>query len=290
MHKQGRKYLGDMWNYADQSIFILFVGYFISRMTSHDSILPNSNTDTDQDMAFWVSVHSLMLVFSVIKVLGYLKLDDRFGLMVDLIVQVIKDVYNFCIFLVCWLVLCVLLYKVSGFSMGNDDDYPLVNSNLVLFLNMFRNSIGDVQTPKYDWWTTTQEGSTITGIMIGYAWILFITHQFLLLIILVNFLIAMVSQSYDSVVSEKQIRIYQSKCYFNSHGSLLRDAYLKLIGGNNTHHDVYVLTCNNDDSMEDSSQFAGFVKSIKEHTHQEMHVMKATFSTMLKTQMQQMQT
>ena len=63
--------------------------------------------------------------------------------MVDLVIQVIYDVWNFLFFLIVWLGLTTALYKVSGFTLGSDD-FESVDSNLVLFIQMFRNSIGDV--------------------------------------------------------------------------------------------------------------------------------------------------
>ena len=57
-----------------------------------------------------------------------------------------------------------------------------------------------------------------------WAWILFIAHEFFILICLLNFLIAIVSQSYDNIMNNQEMETTMSKVYLNNEASIIFDA------------------------------------------------------------------
>lgn len=44
--------------------------------------------------------------------------------------------------------------------------------------------------------------------MIGYAWFLFMMNEIFMLIVLLNFLIAIISESYENVMSTQEVSMY----------------------------------------------------------------------------------
>lgn len=93
-----------------------------------------------------------------------------------------------------------------------------MNANVVFAITSYRNSISDIQVPKYPFWTEVaqlEEGKYYGYFMIACIWCIWLVNQFFITIILLNFLIAIIVQSYESVMSKSIINIYSTKAAWN---------------------------------------------------------------------------
>jgi hypothetical protein len=93
-----------------------------------------------------------------------------------------------------------------------------MNNNFVFAITSYRNSIGDIQVPKYPFWTKVtklEQDSAYGHFMIACIWCIWLVNQFFITIILLNFLIAIIVQSYESVMSKSIINIYSTKAAWN---------------------------------------------------------------------------
>lgn len=72
---------------------------------------------------------------------------------------------------------------------------------MVGLLQNFRNSIGDLSTPHYLYWEARYNGGEkiASEAMILIIWMLWFGEVYLMVIILTNFLIALVSQVYEQI-------------------------------------------------------------------------------------------
>lgn len=159
-----------------------------------------------------IIMQSTLLFFGILKTMFFLRVNEYFSMLCQLLYQCLVDLFAFMIFFVAWLFLFSFLYKISG-SGVSQDDYPHVTPYIYYVIVIMRNSIGDEQMPTYDFWAN-RIGSdpVLANTMIGYAWVLWFMQAFFMLIILLNFLIAIVSQSYDSVIASQMQVNYQTKC------------------------------------------------------------------------------
>ena len=88
-----------------------------------------------------------------------------------------------------------------------------MNEYFYYAIQVFRNAIGDEATPDISFWQTkATEGPKIAVFNIYYGWLLWIISVLANLIILLNFLIAIISQSYDNVITRSSTVIYKGKC------------------------------------------------------------------------------
>lgn len=100
--------------------------------------------------------------------------------------------------------------------------------------------------------------------MVGWAWILFIFNQFFIFIVLLNFLIAIIGQSYDEVMSEEEINRYKARCDLNVEVSLLKDKFTELRKRSDQMKDRLCFYMMADPQFkEDDNEFQGFVRTIK---------------------------
>ena len=102
--------------------------------------------------------------------------------------KVIIDLAPFMLFFFGWIFFFSVIFRVIGMDIF-DDDYVGFNLQIAYFVYTYRNSIGDVQGPGYNYWLNEAENEPGPAwIMISVIWILWFFNQFINLIILLNFL------------------------------------------------------------------------------------------------------
>lgn len=127
-------------------------------------------------------------------------------------VQVFSDIKPFL------LIFFLLIYTFSLITFAldadfNNDDYPGLPKVLYTFIRIFRNSIGDIEVPLYENWlnksinpeTNEEVINSITlaqGISIFIIYLYWILNIFIMVIILLNFLIAEVGETFAHVNEE----------------------------------------------------------------------------------------
>ena len=102
----------------------------------------------------------------------------------------------------------------------DEEDYPDLNFFFIMLIQMYRNSIGDISAPSYGRWSDLLESNSKyeqnkAYMMITLIWIVWVLHQFMNLIILLNFLIAIISQSYENVMQKLVVFKYKTRVDFN---------------------------------------------------------------------------
>ena len=118
----------------------------------------------------------------------------------------IRDISVFLVFLITWILVYTMMLDMmeANFDGG---DYPDLNTITITLLQMYRNSIGDIEAPLYARWSEMLKSNSAfeqnqASFMISLVWTVWVLHQFLVLIILLNFLIALISQSYEDVMTK----------------------------------------------------------------------------------------
>ena len=80
------------------------------------------------------------------------------------------------------------------------NDYPFISSFGVSVISVYRNAVGDLQMPTYDYWTAEGNSGIYPQFMIFLIWALYALFIFVLDLMALNFLIAIFSQSYESIM------------------------------------------------------------------------------------------
>lgn len=83
-----RDYFSHYWNKIDLGLFISYIIYFIFRLIDPaKSTLPNKNLDKSPAMSFlWIAFNAYILLFSFIKCFSFLRFENQFGTLVELVV------------------------------------------------------------------------------------------------------------------------------------------------------------------------------------------------------------
>ena len=78
----------------------------------------------------------------------------------------------------------------------------------------YRISIGDIEVPNVDVWETAL-GENNSKFMLYLTWVIWMVNQYILLIVLMNFLIAIISQVYEDDMTNKLENEYVQKAEMN---------------------------------------------------------------------------
>ena len=183
------------------------------------------NLDT-VNLAIWVLSNSLLLLIATTKLLFFLRTNNTYVLLVFLLFQTISDIGPFIMFFFIFIVLLSLLYRIAGIIVPDADvDYKDINSYVIYLFHIFRNAIGDEKTPNIDFWSARGvEAPFLHRIMVGWSWFLWIICVIANLVILLNFIIAIISQSYDSVMTQASKIIYEGRSDVNFEVCLIVEA------------------------------------------------------------------
>lgn len=129
---------------------------------------------------------------------------------------------------------------------------------LITFLfQSFRNSIADLGTPHYKYWETrwTKGDKKFSQFAILFIWAVWISQVYLMCIMLTNFLIAIVSQVFEQVQSEKMQTEYFMKADLNCE----EVRYHNFVYQKNN-RDYIVLAVSQEASVKSKNEWQGLVK------------------------------
>lgn len=152
----------------------------------------------------------IVIVNMLLKVNYFLRVYERFGLLVNLLGTCVGDIIPFCVYLALYVMLFVMLYIQSGIDAPERLGFNRRGFGEML-MYVWENSIGNINDPpntsfyKFDKKVTTILRPASENYMIWFIWFM---NQFVIVIILLNFLIAVISQSYENVMNSKSIMKY----------------------------------------------------------------------------------
>ena len=184
---------------------------------------------------------------------------------------VIIDSYQFFFYFICWMGLFTFLMMIAG-SNVNQKDYKQIGNKTVFALNTFRNAIGDIQPPVTSYWEDErmETDPVLSMAMILYSWIIWFTNSIFVFIVLLNFLIALISQSYDAVMANQDVWVYRQRIQISGR-------CLEISQWNNTTTDCQsraVVFATSDALTEANQSVLGFVAPIRAFMNGEVSVMK----------------
>ena len=107
--------------------------------------------------------------------------------------------------------------------------------------------------------------------MVGIIWLSFLFQQVFMLIMMMNYIIAIVSQSWDEVKEQHYHQLYESRCSINFDSAILMDAFrIKEIQGMSE-----LLVFKGVVEKETTEkEFHGFVRDIKNSVKKELQLVK----------------
>ena len=196
--------------------------------------------------------------------MNLMRIFPDFGMIVKLVSVVFIESGSFLTFYFYWL-FNFNMFKLLLGTQPDMKDYPGVSPTLASFLIEYRNSVGDINPPTYDYW---QEDVAGAGLMVNLNQSYFMIFQLFMNVVLLNFLIAIISQSYEQVNSEQELHLYMQKAEFNLETANLFETISKVYKSSN----ILISTTATTSSHEANSEWKGIVKTIKTMFNEESKI------------------
>ncbi|CDW79314.1 wd-40 repeat protein [Stylonychia lemnae] len=184
---QRSQYFNDGWNYFDFSHIIAFTTFCILDFTNES-----------QDNLILIKI--LVIVLSFMKLFFFLRIYDGFSFLVQMMAGVFKDLKYFLLFFIIFILQFGMIFLVL-FKAQQIDEYNGVNK-LAYFLMAFRISSGDFQLDDYH---SQEDGLVI------FTWVIWLIAVMTLNIVFMNFIIAVISESYERVMQKLVAESYRVK-------------------------------------------------------------------------------
>lgn len=185
-----KEHFRDGWNTIDMANIMLVYAFIITNIAQLDK-----PTDKNEINFYTTLLNLTIVIVAFIKQLSLMRVFEEFGLLIQLVRKCIYDMRNFDIFLVIFIALFAFIYMILGAEFVNaNDDYPYFDIGMIILIQTYRNSIGDISAPKYPGYEQLNNDSEIkANSMLGMIWMFAFFNSFIVQIILFNFLIAIVS-------------------------------------------------------------------------------------------------
>ena len=170
---------------------------------------------------------NIMLILLLVQLSFLITTFETMAKWVSLTKKGIIDATGFLLFEVILLTFFYFVFKVlgvvfdDGANMDSEydekhNDYKNVDPSFVAILAVFRSSIGDLQPPQYPYWDElVSKKRGVATFYIRTIWVMWIIMIVINVIFLLNFLIAIVSQSYEELIESQEKAILNSKLELN---------------------------------------------------------------------------
>ena len=142
-------------------------------------------------------------------------------------------------------------------------------------LYIWENSIGNINDPDFD--ANVIKNEKVLKII----WLVWWLNQFVIVIIMLNFLISVISQSYENVMNSKEVMKYRNRSTYNRETYYFLDmicllnffTFKKLTGRKQINENQIIISIPTAASIvEETSEWAGFVQTMKKFVRKHIHV------------------
>ena len=181
----------------------------------------------------------ITVTLNYFQFLDLLKVLNVFSKYIELFWQGFKDSFGFLILFAFFVVYFALIYHVLGVMMDDGGNYELgeegydtkhneyafINYFAVNFLSSIRSSVGDLVSPTYDNWVgryTEQEQESLSQFYIALIWLIYFMQILLFVVFFLNYLIAIVSDSFSNVIENQAMAVQNGNHALN--GDYLRSS------------------------------------------------------------------
>ena len=203
----------------------------------------------------------LLVILSFFKLLFFIRLYEHYGFLVQMIIFCVVDLIPFIWSYLSFLYIFSICYVVLNMEIDPEvQDAQGLNYFAKMLLQTFRTSIGELSMPMYTK-ILEEENSYMSNINIILIWFIWCMQTFFMLVVMTNFIIAMITSTYERVSQYQRIISFQHKAVLNEECYMLLSYFTTL-----PEYKIVVLsTCkestilNGDTSMED------MVYTLKKH-------------------------
>lgn len=159
-----------------------------------------------------IAINNITVILACFKLLYFGKLFQGYFKLIVLLQETLSKLLEFAFFFFSLVVIVTTLFRLSGAQLHDSKDIDDVPFFFQEIIQGFRNSIGDIEVPSYDWYSSHPNSTNMNNptldlqhdkhsqFLIYWIWTLFVMSEFLMVIVLLNFIISSIGQGYEEVM------------------------------------------------------------------------------------------
>lgn len=210
MRFQGKMYLSSGWNNIDILQLIIFGILFYLRMNNVDS-----------KALYYPELKLVNIALTFVKTLFFIRIYKRFSFLVQMIISCLGAITPFIIYYIVFLLVFSICFIILQMEVdGEVAEAQGLNLFSKIVLETFRTSIGELGMPMYSK-ILKREPSVFKYLNIVLIWITWVVQTFFMLIVMLNFLIAVITNNYENVFNKQIIYSYFHKAGLNHETCML---------------------------------------------------------------------
>jgi hypothetical protein len=154
----------------------------------------------DNQVLFFPELKLLNIILAFMKILFFIRIYEKFGFLVQMILSCVNELIPFIISYIVFLLLFSVCFVVLEMEIDPEVDEA---KGLTYFqktvLQTFRTAIGELGMPKYEK-ISEKDDSIFKDINIYLIWLVWFIQTFFMLVIMLNFLIAVITSNYEQTM------------------------------------------------------------------------------------------
>jgi len=181
-----------------------------------------------------------------------------------------------------WTLIFTICFKAlqTEVPVGAGTSYPDVGPIFGQILQTYGNSIGNIVPAAYDSVTAVLTKDTSTAmaqvearILIALIWFVWLMNQYVNLIIMLNFLVAVITEVYQDVAENQESIIYKHKAALNHELFMINKFF-----GWTAEFKVLVFSVDKDEHVNADKEWADFVDTIKQFSLEQSQYLGAAIN------------
>ena len=202
----------------------------------------------DSNESLQKGLEVLIVVLSFLKIFELLRVTEQFGKNINLFFKSLYDMRWYMLFFIAWILQFSILYEILGIKIHG----------WKLIYNSWEIGIGGGNTP------TLVNTEPFLLVLLNIIWVL---NQFFLVVVMLNFLIALLSQSYEESMNNMIIDRYRTRADMNAQVYMVLNIleFIKVwLGYKKKEIDIIIVSKEvENDNINNQNEWNGFAKTVK---------------------------
>jgi hypothetical protein len=135
------KYFSTTKNLNEFSVFFIFSIFALLRLSHPElgSLIPTKYNDQNPEVegihtfTFMIFLQIVVIFQMTLKIIFFFKINESFGLLILLIVEVIQEIVVFTMFMVVWIIGFACVFILIGAEFENEEEYPDIDNIALIF-------------------------------------------------------------------------------------------------------------------------------------------------------------
>ena len=196
--KESESYWLDPWNYLELSGMILFYWAAILDIVS------------EKVSDLMRILFCLSILMSLVKIVYLVRVFKSLNFLVTMLAHVCNEVIYF---MMLFGIFLLTFAECNHIVLINISSYGRIPGLVAHLITILRCSMGDFSLLDSDeTFDITKDGEYVhSNLIVGFTWVLFVISIFYLFMIFMNFIIAVIGDSYNAVIENKDSHDYQQR-------------------------------------------------------------------------------